>query len=286
LDAQPALPFSFVYDGLVSEKLLPDWTRRHEVMALDRVRTQHVFHWTDRKTGLEIRCIAVAYDDCPVVEWTVYFKNKDTRISGGRRNDLETMRRAVPLLRSDFQLRGMAGVVEGNQGHTYGLSFWLPFQGTGVYSYEAYSYRSFYLPSFGMGRLTSDSTAAQQKAYAECRTVAPMMLQGDDYPRTPYCLKSDQWIGWPFNRPEQGDGVAQAFRRKDCAEQTMVFRLKGLDPAARYEVVSFDAEDSEMVSGRNLIEKGLNVKINDKPGAAVTVYRRLNGWGCERDANV
>jgi len=51
----------------------------------------------------------------------------DSCASGGRRNDLETMRRAVPLPRSDYIMEPV-----GNQGHTYGLSFWLPFQGTGT----------------------------------------------------------------------------------------------------------------------------------------------------------
>lgn len=51
----------------------------------------------------------------------------DSCASGGRRNDLETMRRAVPLLRSDYIMEPV-----GNQGHTYGLSLWLPFQGTGT----------------------------------------------------------------------------------------------------------------------------------------------------------
>ena len=61
----------------------------------------------------------------------------DSCASGGRRNDLETMRRAVPLTRSDFQFPDMIGVVEGQQGHTYGLSFWLPFYGNGCYLYES-----------------------------------------------------------------------------------------------------------------------------------------------------
>ena len=206
----------------------------------------------------------------------------DSCASGGRRNDLETMRRAVPLLRSDFQMPKMQGVVEGNQGHTYGLSSWLPFQGTGVYAYDAYAYRSFYLPSFGMGRLTPENQKAQQKAYAECRAIAPMMLQGDYYPQTPYSLASDQWIGWQFNRPEQGDGVVQAFRRADCSERTKTFRLKGLDPAGQYEITNFDGEGSAKISGEYLLNKGLAVEINEKPGAAVIVYRCVKG-GCGRE---
>ena len=116
----------------------------------------------------------------------------DSCASGGRRNDLETMRRAVPLLRSDFQYPHMPGVVEGNQAHTYGLSFWLPFQGTGGFSADPYVCRSFYLPSFGLtGRVwrgKPENTLAMRKAYAECRRIAPLMLEGDYYPLTPYSL--------------------------------------------------------------------------------------------------
>lgn len=199
----------------------------------------------------------------------------DSCASGGRRNDLETMRRAVPLLRSDFQFARMEGVVEGNQGHTYGLSSWLPFQGTGAYLYDAYAYRSFYLPSFGMGHLTAENRTAQQRAYAECRKIAPMMLAGDYYPLTPYSLKPDQWIGWQFNRREEGDGVVQAFRRASCADQSKTVMLRGLDPAAQYEITNFDAEGTARSSGEDLMKKGLAVTIKDKPGSAVILYRRV-----------
>jgi alpha-galactosidase len=198
----------------------------------------------------------------------------DSCASGGRRNDLETMRRAVPLLRSDFQFPEMPGVIEGNQGHTYGLSFWLPFQGSGCYLHEPYAYRSFYLPSFGMGTLTAENTAAQQKAYAECRQVAPLML-GDYYPLTPYTLVLDQWIAWQFHRPEQGDGVVQAFRRPNCALGSASYRLRGLGAAAQYELANFDVKGTTKCSGKELMEKGVTVAIRQRPGAAVIVYQRI-----------
>jgi alpha-galactosidase len=182
------------------------------------------------------------------------------------------MRRAVPLLRSDFQWPTMKGVVEGNQGHTYGLSFWLPFQGTGTYFYDAYSSRSFYVPSFGMGRLTPDNAAAQAKAYRECGKIAPYML-GDYFPLTPYSLQLEQWIAWQFHRQELGGGLVQAFRRNASQMASMTFRLNGLDPAAQYEITNFDAEGPAKASGKELMEKGLTVEIEDKPGAAVIVYQ-------------
>ncbi|MEI6150375.1 MAG: alpha-galactosidase [bacterium] len=201
----------------------------------------------------------------------------DSCASGGRRNDLETMRRAVPLLRSDFQFEHMTGVIEGNQGHTYGISSWLPFQGTATSGADPYFARSFYLPSFGFRRILwwqkPKNLDRMRQAYVECRKIAPMMLEGDYYPLTPYSLAANRWIAWQFNRPETGDGVVQAFRRKDCGEAAQSFRLRGLDPAATYEVTNFDVAGSTKVSGQDLMEKGLTVEIKDKPGAAVVTYR-------------
>lgn len=199
----------------------------------------------------------------------------DACASGGRRNDLETMKRAVPLLRSDFQWNWMENVVRGNQGQTFGLSFWFPFQGTGVYFYDTYSMRSFYMAGFGMGHLTSENTAAQQQAYSECSQIAPDMLLGDYYPLTPYSVDANHWIAWQFDRPEEGTGSIQAFRRDSCDEAVKIFPLKGLDANAQYEIVNFDTQTPVVFTGKELIEKGLKVEISDKPGSAIIRYAKV-----------
>jgi alpha-galactosidase len=99
-------------------------------------------------------------------------------------------------------------------------------------------------------------------------------MLGDYYPLTEYSLQPDQWIAWQFDRPEQCDGVLQAFRRDRCAEAARTFRLRGLDPAAQYELTNFDVAGTTRVSGKELTDKGLSVEIKDHPGAAVIVYRR------------
>ena len=48
----------------------------------------------------------------------------DTCASGGRRNDLEALRRAVPLTRSDFGYEPT-----GMQNLTYGMALWIPYFG-------------------------------------------------------------------------------------------------------------------------------------------------------------
>ena len=101
------------------------------------------------------------------------------------------------------------------------------------------------------------------------------MLEGDYYPLTRYSRESSDWIAWQFNRPEEGDGVVQAFRRAESPFVCAEFRLRGLDPAALYEVTNFDVVGSTTVCGKALMEQGLSVEIKEKPGAAVVVYRKI-----------
>ena len=202
----------------------------------------------------------------------------DACASGGRRNDLETMRRAVPLLRSDFQWESMMDVIEGNQGQTYGLSSWLPFQGTGVYFYDAYAYRSFYMSGFGMGGLTPENKVAQRQAYSECREIAPAFLFGDYYPLTPYSLQHEHWIAWQFNQPEKDNGFIQAFRRDKCDDSVKTFCLSGLNREAQYEVKNLDVEGTTLITGKTLMDIGLTVEIKGKPGAAVITYKKVKSY--------
>lgn len=209
----------------------------------------------------------------------------DSCASGGRRNDLETMRRAVPLLRSDYLFEPV-----GQQAHTYGLSFWLPFFGTGYtpsnsvgwgwgtggISYDPYTRRSNMCPSntacFDF-RVDVDE-ALLGKLYREWLQVAPNYF-GDYYPLTAHSLEEDAWIAWQFHRPEAGRGMIQAFRRAENDFHGAQLRLKGLLPDAQYEVVNFDEPDSIRMSGRELMEAGVEITISDRPGAATLRYEQV-----------
>ena len=194
----------------------------------------------------------------------------DSCASGGRRNDLETMRRAVPLLRSDFVAVDHVGVVEGNQGHTYGLSSWLPFQGSSSRFADPYSYRSFFLPSFGMHFADLE---VQKKARAECRRIANYMLVGDFYPLTSYSLQRDRWIAWQFDQPEKGEGVVQAFRRPESPYESARFKLHGLEESATYAVENFDGGTGTL-TGKELMERGLLLETKAASAALVFTYKR------------
>ena len=195
----------------------------------------------------------------------------DSCASGGHRNDLETMRRAVPLLRSDYIFDPV-----GEQGHTYGLASWLPYYGTGFINFDTYIFRSTMCPNTTLGpdvRRSDIDWPLLRKLIAQWRKVADYYY-GDYYPLTPYSLESNVWMAWQFDQPQAGTGMVQAFRRSSSPYESARFKLQGLDPKAQYEIVDFDRAGRSRLSGRELMEKGLPVKLRNQPDSAIIVYRR------------
>jgi alpha-galactosidase len=194
----------------------------------------------------------------------------DSCASGGRRNDLETMRRSVPLLRSDYIFEPI-----GQQCHTYGLASWLPYFGTGMIESDTYSYRSLMSPNmiscFDMQDPKLDYDAIR-RLYNEWRQMVPSML-GDFYPLTAYSLDNRNWMAWQFNRPETGEGVVQAFRRAESPFESATFKLSGLQPEKEYLLTDFNTSATTVSRGKDLMEKGLPVEIQDKPGSGLLIYR-------------
>ncbi len=195
----------------------------------------------------------------------------DSCASGGRRNDLETLRRSVPLLRSDY-----FSEPESQQCHTYGLSLWLPYHGSGLGASDSYWFRSCIFPASRVGwdtRLDGLDYPLLKRMIAEFRAVQPYLL-GDYYPLTPYSLERVDWIAWQFDAPEQGGGMVQAFRRADCAEETLPLRLRGLEPAAAYQLEDLETGARSRHLGAELMGQGIRIALQEKPAAALLVYRK------------
>jgi len=79
--AGPVPPFSFVYNGTASASLLSGWQKTQQSAVLDSQRTQHTLSYLDPGTGLEVKCVAVEYQDYPAVEWVVYYRNTGSQNS-------------------------------------------------------------------------------------------------------------------------------------------------------------------------------------------------------------
>ena len=204
----------------------------------------------------------------------------DTCASGGRRNDLETLRRSVPLLRSDYPLTDFtAGCSEGQQCQTLGISLWMPFHGTGMPLSDAYSMRSGFVPAYRLGWDVRDrkvDLALLRRTVADFRRSEPFLL-GDFYPLALWSLEKHVWAAWQYDRPEQGEGLVQAFRRAESPYELARFKLRGLEPAARYEVTDLDKpETPRQFTGRELLESGLPITLATPRSSGLIIYRRLN----------
>lgn len=197
----------------------------------------------------------------------------DTCASGGRRNDLETLRRAVPLWRSDYIMEPI-----GTQGCTYGISSWIPFHGTGVKEPDAYLFRSMMTPypnCLWDARRTDLNYNELRRLITQWKQVAPYYA-GDFFPLTSYSLDRDSWIGWQFDQPETGEGMVQIFRREGSIYRSADLVMHALDPIAQYSITDLDAPGNpRQMTGGDLMRTGLPVEINTRPGSVLFTYQKL-----------
>jgi alpha-galactosidase len=208
----------------------------------------------------------------------------DSCASGGRRNDLETLRRAVPLLRSDWY-----NAPEGQQCLTYGLAQWVPYHGTGfIYPKDTYWIRSGFTPenSFGPAGEGIDHVdfSLLRKLIDEHREISPYLL-GDFYPMTPYSLAEDQWMAWQFHRPDLHGGVVQVFRRSRSIYESARLKLHGLAPDRKYELRNVDEAEPREATGAELMEKGFLVAVPEAPRAVTIIYQQMD-MKCVRPARI
>ncbi|GMW01384.1 MAG: hypothetical protein AMXMBFR84_25210 [Candidatus Hydrogenedentota bacterium] len=194
----------------------------------------------------------------------------DSCASGGRRNDLETLRRAVPLLRSDYIMEPT-----GNQCHTYALAAWFPYFGTGSSKTDPYQIMSTLCPHFTACWDQRDETIDWNRirqTMSDWAELAPNYF-GDFYPITDYSLKNDQWIAWQFHREEAGQGMVQAFRRDNCPYVSARLPLRSLDSGSEYDVHCLGhPEANTTLTGKKLMEEGIPILIDSKPGAVFVSY--------------
>lgn len=195
----------------------------------------------------------------------------DNCASGGRRIDLETISRSVPLWRTDYQYFEPNGY----QCHTYGLHFFVPATGTGNNNPQKYVFRSSMSGAVVLGwELNASFNVAQaQEDIVEFRSLRPYFF-GDYYPLTHYSTSDESWAAFQWNRPEEGDGIVLAFRRHLASGSSMAINLSGLEPAGDYAVCFEDYGITIGKTGRELAS-GLTIKIPEAPGSLLIKYRRL-----------
>ncbi len=73
-------PFSFIYGGRNSDTFIKQWDYKVEVIkSQDTLTNESLFTYSDRKSGLAVKCFVTTYNDFPVVEWVLKFTNNSSR---------------------------------------------------------------------------------------------------------------------------------------------------------------------------------------------------------------
>ena len=202
----------------------------------------------------------------------------DTCASGGRRNDLLSLRRAVPLHRTDYAYADLPM----KQNITREISRWMPFWGVNFVPGDpknAYSFRCGLGPVTVTGpdlRLEDFDRAAYARLAAMQRRVRHLFL-GDYRPLADYAMGEIGIAGWQFTRPDLGESLVQIFRRAKCPIQSLRLTLGDLEPDAVYAVRDFDAaEDAPRArsTGRELMEWGLAAEFAARPEAKVFLLEK------------
>jgi len=234
-----------------------------------------LYYWradeaADRQGMNEIRYVTGLYDYLDTLAGEHPGLILDNSASGGRRLDLEMVRRCIPLLRTDYLWDPV-----GAQSMAYALSQWLPLHGQGAVSVDPYDFRSGMganmVYAFDFYSRESPFWAPLTERIEEHRRLRALFT-GDFYPLTPYSTANNVWIAYQFHREDLDEGMALAFRRAESAETSATLHLQGLDPAQSYEVEFVGSGEKRLLSGAELAE-GLQLNLPQAPGSAVITYR-------------
>jgi len=210
----------------------------------------------------------------------------DSCSSGGRRNDLETMRRSVPLHYTDY----------GYGNHPVKLAFhhtlysWIPYFKEVTLSWDvcnpgedtrfdkqvdSFSFHCGMAPmmfasldirrddyDFGLG----------VKMIGIWRRASDIILHGDYYPLTPFSKSNEKWLVWQFDIPETGKGLIQGIRFANCPDESITVYPKAICSDRTYAFENPETLEIIEISGSTLIQDGFTFKL-PKRSAAIWFYR-------------
>jgi alpha-galactosidase len=208
----------------------------------------------------------------------------DNCASGGRRIDLETISRSIPLWRDDYNcFPELDPEVVQSQGA--GLTNWVPLHATSSFNRDpgdTYRFRSalaagtvFTLGEIGYVKVDAESYPWDwhRKMMADYLRARPCWY-GDYYPLTTCTLDKDAWLAFQLHREDQDAGLILAFRRAASPVVSVQYPLRGLRPDADYTFEDADTAETWTLPGEQLLEQGLPLTIAERRSSRLLFYHR------------
>ena len=189
----------------------------------------------------------------------------DNCASGGRRLDLEMMKRSVPLWRTDYaeDKNTCAAMADNVRSINYNLTWWLPIHG-GRYPVgnpsgnDLYDLRAMLSAGVGFGGLDNLTEAEIAAAMAENKINREMMY-GDYYMLShgTGSAVTTQNAAYQFDLSEEGRGYVITFCPTAATQLQATYYLKGLQKDASYQVTNADTGEIFVMTGQELMTDGL-----------------------------
>ena len=170
----------------------------------------------------------------------------DNCSSGGRRIDIETLKRSIPFFRSDYQcnFNENSDVL---QSHNANISKYLPYNGcTSKTKGDVYAVRSSYSTSWGgafynaIFQSMSEADFAWAKRYTDEYVSIRRYFSKNFYNLGADCLDDTSWAIFQYHDPDDGSGIVMAFRREKSPFDSLKIKLDGIAPNNTYTVKNLD----------------------------------------------
>lgn len=223
----------------------------------------------------------------------------DNCASGGRRIDIEMLKRTVPLSISDYEC-GVDYDVEASQFQMIGISKYIPYFGiaTAKVPYDTYRIRSTYAPSmqnccWGYEKTSFDGADMERidfvkRMNAEYKRVRPYyssdfyrLIEATVYDvhasRLPFEYENADdttWTAYQFDRPEENDGLIGFFRRRKSPFDRCTVELRAIDENAAYTLEDLDTGDIAQISGKEL--KYFIAVLPERCMAKLYIYTKIS----------
>jgi len=203
----------------------------------------------------------------------------DNCSSGGRRIDIETLKRSFMICRSDYQCRFDMNP-EVMQVHSTNASKFLPYTGTFCkLKNDTYALRSCYQSNIGFAywnaifqEMNDDELEWAKNIKAEFDSVYHYFAY-DFYNHGSDRFDTTSWCIWQYNSPEENEGMIMAFRRSNSPFDRSVIELRGLDDDAKYEFCDLDSKASFVMTGTDA--KKFIIEIANKYESKIITYRKV-----------
>ena len=199
----------------------------------------------------------------------------DSCASGGGRNDLESMKRAVPLHYTDwFDGNNEDYDMKGKM--TQELFKWFPYFKNEVFKNTLYKIRMNYAPFSSLkvqSALNKDTDWALIKQGYDEYDLVRGYFYDDYYTLTEWTQNADRWDARMFYNPETCEGFASIACQETSSKLTNTICLKGLDPEKQYHITDFDGLVDVTAKGADLMEHGITVTVPEKPYAVILLIK-------------